>query len=151
MMSYIRVKNATRIIRLIEGTQTLNNGGTFVLPNNNREIYKELIRNFGAFDLFTKEDIHFLCSHSNLIPFVREHRGWNMERSSYSSFHANRIVDTLNGQPTPSNDYNDGITNYGELSFNLHNRKQTVVSSLREIGIIPRNAVDYFIEYFRHR
>jgi hypothetical protein len=140
--TYLQYKYSSRIFRILVKKQYCNESGTFIVSSNNRENFLEIIHDLSIFSLFSKEELDFLKSHSNLIPFNRLKNQYN-NNQNYVLFHALRITDILFWYETPMNELGyDSCT----CMSGYTGGKWDIISSLHEIGIIPWEVTTYFMK-----
>jgi hypothetical protein len=140
------VQVTSRIERILLDMQVFNGqNGKFIKFENHRHAYLEIVRMLAFTDLFSSLEIHFLNEQAWCVPRVRR----RSREMGYYLLHAKRITDIIIGVDTPSNDYNDGVSDYGELKFTVHTKRQTIFSSLYECGIIPDSVYRHIIKNIR--
>lgn len=130
------------IDRLLNGLQ-ISDGTKYIIIKDNRKVYIKIVTILLLIGEINALDYFLMMSQAVCVPHIRSMR----HGKEYQIFHNNRIMDILMSTPTPSNDYNEGVSDYGDCgNLSYMKRKHVILSSLMEGGIIPMAVKDYLIK-----
>jgi len=139
-----RMQELFSILRILNGDQFFD-GFEWRKAKNNRDAYCLICVFLYMGNMITSREFVVMHGQKQCVPLVRNKR-WG---KSSSILHNYRIVEILAHIKTPSNDYNDGVSNYGEKGCLYLRQKSTlheVLNSMYNGGIIPELVYNYLIK-----